>query len=75
VRWLEKIARAGGIASIQLELRARNHGARRFYRQLGYEEVALLRGYDQQREDALRLVTTLRRSSVQDVEPGRGPLA
>ena len=75
VRWLEKIARAGGIASIQLELRARNHGARRFYRQLGYEEVALLRGYYQQREDAMRLVTTLRRSSVQDVEPGRGPLA
>lgn len=67
--WLEKIARLGGISLIRLELRAKNDGAREFYRVLGYEEAGRLRGYYQQREDALRMVLNLRTHTFARLDP------
>ncbi len=62
VGWLEKIARAGGIVTIGLEVRADNREAREFYRSLGYAETARLPGYYQKREDAVRMVRRVGRS-------------
>lgn len=45
VEWLLKSARVAGMASIQLELRADNPGAHRFYLGLGFADVQLLPGY------------------------------
>jgi ribosomal-protein-alanine N-acetyltransferase len=59
-RWLETIARRGGIARVELEVRAENSGGRAFYHALGFREVARLRGYYESREDALRMVADLR---------------
>jgi ribosomal-protein-alanine N-acetyltransferase len=64
VHWLEKVARVGGIARIQLEVRAGNREACAFYRRLGFHEQARLRGYYERREDALRMVRSLARSRV-----------
>lgn len=58
-RWLETIARRGGIARVELEVRAENPGGRAFYRALGFREIARLRGYYACREDALRLAAEL----------------
>lgn len=57
-RWLEVLARRGGIATVQLEVRATSSGSRAFYRALGFREGARLRGYYQSREDALRMAAT-----------------
>ena len=54
-RWLEKIACLGGIARIQLELRADNGGARAFYEGLGFRATELRRGYYDGRQDALSM--------------------
>ena len=62
IGWLEKIARAGGIVTIGLEVRADNREAREFYRSLGYAETARLPGYYQKREDAVRMVRRVGRS-------------
>ncbi len=59
-RWLETIARRGGIARVELEVRAENPGGRAFYHALGFREVARLRDYYESREDALRMVADLR---------------
>ncbi len=59
-RWLETIARRGGIGRVELEVRAENSGGRAFYHALGFREVARLRDYYQSREDALRMVADLR---------------
>lgn len=53
IEWLEASARTAGIFAIRLELRARNDGARAFYRTLGYREVEWRRGYYSGLEDAL----------------------
>jgi ribosomal-protein-alanine N-acetyltransferase len=45
IRWLEESAQAAGIRAIHLEVRARNQHARRFYRRLGFLEMALLPKY------------------------------
>ncbi len=62
-RWLEKIACLGGIARIQLELRADNEGARAFYEGLGFRATELRRGYYDGRQDALSMARRI----------GRGP--
>lgn len=62
VEWLEKSARVAGIATVYLEVRAANHGGRRFYRTLGYREVAVLPRYYRGREAAVRMAHTLRRT-------------
>jgi ribosomal-protein-alanine N-acetyltransferase len=45
IRWLEESAQVAGIRAIHLEVRARNQHARRFYRRLGFLEMALLPKY------------------------------
>ncbi len=60
VRWLEEVARPGGIANVALEVRAGSRDARRFYRSLGYRETGRVAGYYQGREDAVRMTASLR---------------
>jgi ribosomal-protein-alanine N-acetyltransferase len=59
LEWLERPARVAGLARIVLEVRAENAGARAFYERLGYRPLALLPGYYQDREAALRLGRSL----------------
>jgi ribosomal protein S18 acetylase RimI-like enzyme len=61
--WHEEAALAAGIAAIELELRASNHAARRFYQRLGFVEFVLVRGYYQGIEAAVRMVRDIRRSA------------
>jgi len=45
MRWLHKSARVAGVEHIELQVRADNLDARRFYQQLGYQEETLLPDY------------------------------
>jgi [ribosomal protein S18]-alanine N-acetyltransferase len=55
LRWLEDVARTGGVRTIRLECRRDNDAARNFYGEHGYHERAIARGYYQGREDAVQL--------------------
>ncbi len=59
LEWLEASARTAGTFAVQLELRASNDGARRFYERLGYREVARKTAYYGGREDAVRMLHNL----------------
>ena len=67
--YLEALAKRGGIAELRLEVRARNRGARAFYRTLGFAEASRLPGYYECREDALVLVRTLSSPSGPGARP------
>jgi len=62
--WMLESARAAGMASIHLELRAGNDAARRFYRAMGFYETVLVPGYyrsgEGRKEGALRMLRVLR---------------
>ena len=58
--WLEAVALTAGIGTITVEARADNPAARALYEALGYAQTARLRGYYDGREDAVRLLKTLR---------------
>ena len=61
--WLLESARAAGMASIHLELRANNEAARRFYRAMGFFETVLVPGYyrgEGRKEGAIRMIRVLR---------------
>lgn len=60
IEWLEKTARTGGIFFINLEVRAKNAGARKFYHQLGYRETKTIPGYYAGREAAICMHHDLR---------------
>jgi ribosomal-protein-alanine N-acetyltransferase len=60
VEWLVESARAAGIASLHLELRAGNEAARGFYRAMGFDETLVVPGYYRGREAALRMIRVLR---------------
>jgi ribosomal-protein-alanine N-acetyltransferase len=60
--WLENTARTAGIGRVELEVRARNTGARSFYRDHGYHERDYIEGYYDGREAAFRMVRNLRRA-------------
>lgn len=45
LRWLHKSARVAGCEHIELQVRADNFPARRFYQNFGYQEEALIPGY------------------------------
>ncbi|MEM7017910.1 MAG: ribosomal protein S18-alanine N-acetyltransferase [Pseudomonadota bacterium] len=62
VKWFEKSAQIAGIAQVYLEVRAKNQGARLFYRSLGYRELALIPLYYSGREAAIRMVHDLHMS-------------
>jgi ribosomal-protein-alanine N-acetyltransferase len=59
-RWLLASAAIAGIASVHVELRARNEAAYAFYRALGFAETLRLPGYYQGRETAVRMMRLLR---------------
>ena len=60
IEWLEKTARTGGVFFINLEVRAKNTGARKFYHQLGYRETKTVPGYYAGRESAICMHHDLR---------------
>jgi ribosomal-protein-alanine N-acetyltransferase len=55
LQWLEKCAVVAGILSIDLEVRAQNAGAQRFYERMGYRKLVHLPGYYEGVEDAFRM--------------------
>jgi ribosomal-protein-alanine N-acetyltransferase len=62
VHWLENTALVAGVTRIELEVRARNTGARAFYRDHGYHERDFVEGYYDGQESAFRMVRNLRRT-------------
>lgn len=61
--WLEESALVAGTEWIDLEVRARNDGARAFYEHLGYLQREYVPGYYRGRESALRMRRRLRARS------------
>lgn len=59
VEWTEETAVVAGIFRIDLEVRATNLGAQRFYAALGYRVARRVAGYYSGIEDALRLTRDL----------------
>jgi ribosomal-protein-alanine N-acetyltransferase len=55
LQWLEMPAQIGGIAAVFLEVRRDNLGAQAFYERLGYRQIAVIDGYYQGREAAVRM--------------------
>jgi ribosomal protein S18 acetylase RimI-like enzyme len=55
VSWVEESASVAGLFLMQLEVRASNRQARRFYARLGYRETGRTAGYYSGVEDAIRL--------------------
>jgi ribosomal protein S18 acetylase RimI-like enzyme len=60
LEWLTASALTAGIASIHLELREINLGARRFYLSQGFAETARISGYYRGAETALRMQREIR---------------
>ena len=60
LEWLTASALTAGIASIHLELREANQGARRFYLQQGYAETVRIPGYYRGVETAVRMLREIR---------------
>ena len=54
--WLENSAGVAGLDRIELEVRHNNEGARGFYRVHACEEFAMVPGYYEGREHALRMI-------------------
>jgi ribosomal-protein-alanine N-acetyltransferase len=54
LQWLEATAMVAGIAVIRMEAREQNAAARSFYKAHGYRETAILPGYYQGEESAIR---------------------
>ena len=68
IDWTVEAAYTAGVAVIHLETRAANHAARRFYRNLGFEENAYIPGYYGGREMALKMLRELRKPGVAEVQ-------
>ena len=60
LQWLTASALTAGIASIHLELREANLGARRFYVKQGFAETARIPGYYRGAETAVRMLRDIR---------------
>jgi ribosomal-protein-alanine N-acetyltransferase len=60
IQWLVESAANAGVASIHVELRARNTGAYAFYRTIGFAETLRVPGYYAGRETAIRMLRLLR---------------
>jgi len=63
--WLDETALTAGVERISLEVRARNNGARTFYREHGYQEKDYIPRYYGGEESAFRMTRVLR-----DANPG-----
>jgi ribosomal-protein-alanine N-acetyltransferase len=59
IAWVEESAIVAGLFRINLEVRASNQTARRFYAALGYREIGSVTGYYSGIEDAVRLTKKL----------------
>ncbi len=55
LQWLEECAKIAGTFNVELEVRAKNNGARLFYERMGYCTLVNLPGYYQGIEAALRM--------------------
>lgn len=64
VHWLEESARVAGLTGVHVEVRANNLDARRFYRCLGFQELALLPRYYKGVEAAVWMVRDLRSTAA-----------
>jgi [ribosomal protein S18]-alanine N-acetyltransferase len=60
LEWLVESALTAGIASVHLELRESNRGARRFYLNQGFAETARIPGYYRGAETAVRMLRQIR---------------
>jgi ribosomal-protein-alanine acetyltransferase len=60
LEWLTESALTAGIASVHLELRETNLGARRFYLNQGFAETARIPGYYRGAETAVRMLREIR---------------
>jgi ribosomal-protein-alanine N-acetyltransferase len=60
--WLEETALNAGIATVELELRVNNYGARNFYHALGFRETYWIRGYYRGGEPAVIMSRNIRRA-------------
>jgi ribosomal-protein-alanine N-acetyltransferase len=60
LRWLHKSARVAGCQHIELQVRADNFTARRFYQTFGYQDEALIPGYYEGRKAAYQMKLRLR---------------
>lgn len=63
IAWVEDSAIIAGLFRVNLEVRAGNFDARRFYAALGYRETGSVPGYYSGIEDAIRLTRDLRVTS------------
>jgi [ribosomal protein S18]-alanine N-acetyltransferase len=68
MQWLEESALTAGIATVTLELRANNYGARAFYKRLSFREEAYIAGYYRGIETALRMSRDIRRHVSDRIE-------
>lgn len=59
IKWLEKTALVNGNDAVYLETRLRNHGAREFYKTLGYKVIQRIPLYYKGSESALRMARDL----------------
>jgi ribosomal-protein-alanine N-acetyltransferase len=66
VAWVEDSAVVAGLFLVKLEVRARNHAARRFYAKVGYKESGVVQGYYSGVEDAIKLSRDLRVTTARD---------
>jgi ribosomal-protein-alanine N-acetyltransferase len=62
LQWLEKCAVTAGVFRIELEVRAQNAAAQRFYESMGYRRMAHIPGYYDGKEDAFRMRRELGRA-------------
>ena len=60
ILWLVESAATAGVATIHVELRARNAGAYALYRATGFAETLRVPGYYSGRETAIRMLRMLR---------------
>lgn len=69
IEWLEESCRVAGIASIFLEVRIDNEGAKRFYQSLGFKPGRIIEDYYQGQIDALTMVHQLMAPEVAAQRP------
>ena len=69
IEWLELSCQTAGIASVFLELRVDNIGAKQFYQSLNYEAGRIVEGYYQGQEDALTMVHQLMTPEIASQRP------
>ena len=65
-QWLKVTANVAGIRTVNLEVRAKNRGAREFYQVLGFVETETIRGYYRGIEPAVRMRASVSQVAASD---------